>query len=261
MNRRFKFFLCLLLCWPCLFHSSNLHSFCVDSKFLLGPEIYHVHRVKKGCGSQDGTALGFRGSIEANFERHGFLATNFLVSSAHLSGKNSDSALQSKFINNYLEIVAGYNFFFNCFACEFKLTPFFGYGSMWENNSFKQKKPIRISFRNQLIYFPLGFHFVYKINDRYSTGVTALLRYIWDGAVQVKDPFYKKLVQRYEEHPQYRLEAFLNFCIELCKKNVDLSSSIFYEYRHYGSAINFPFDFIDTKFEFWGINLKLAIPF
>lgn len=242
-----------LLAWP-----SNKE---LGVQVFLGPEVYYVKRLKEGGGEQHGTLYGIRAGYERLKRYKFYYAVDGLYSQGILDGKTNTSRIRSVFTNSNIETRFGYTFQAKYWP-SFSLTPYFGIGYMWEYSRYKNPSPIKVHFNNRFPYIPFGFISSIFVTNRLQIGLNVKVRFLWDGKQKVThDPQFNSLIQCYEDHFQYRIELPIVYYFCWNRDTLAVRLTPFYEYRHYGHGINYPFDFLDTKFKFYGANLELIYCF
>jgi hypothetical protein len=141
-------------------------------------------------------------------------------------------------------------------------TPYLGIGRFWENNEYKHPSPFRFHFHNKFLYMPVGFLSHVDVTNHFRLGVNFKARFILESHYIVSnDSEFGKTHQKYEEKIQYRVELPMTYTKSFDQQEMAIALIPFYEYRHYGHHVNFPFDFIETKFKFYGATLKLLYLF
>lgn len=226
-----------------------------------GPEIYYVKRTKEGGAEQTGTLYGVRLGYEKVKRYKFYYAVDGLFSQGILKGKANENTIKSELTNSSIETRFGYTFQAKYWPC-FSLTPFVGVGYIWEYSQFLHPSPLKVHFDNRYPYIPFGFLSSFFISDRWQIGLKFTARFTWDGKQKVThDPEHHSLVQCYEDHMQYRVELPIAYYYCWCGQSLGVRLTPFYEYRRYGTYVNFPFDFIDTKLNFYGANLELLYRF
>jgi hypothetical protein len=226
-----------------------------------GPEIYFVKRTKEGGVEQDGVAYGIRTGYERIKRYKLYVGIDLLYAKGTLKGKLLDAHLKSDFTDINFEERLGYTFEGKC-GYRPSLTPYIGYGRIWENNDYVHPSPARFHFHNDFTYVPVGFLSRFFACPSLSIGLNFKARFILDGKNKVSnDSQFESTIQSYDEKIQYRFE--LPFCYQTCLIGHEIGIDLvpFYEYRRYGKRANFPFDFLDTKFIYYGGTLKLAYLF
>ncbi len=231
-------------------------------QLFLGPEIYHVARTREGGTKQRGFLYGARLGYDY-IRRYAFYwGIDGLYARGTLSGETGEKKrLKSELTDINLETRFGYTF--QSKACHhFSFTPFIGVGYFWEMNNYQHPSPIEAHFRNEFFYVPVGFLSQLFIYPKVSLGLNFKTRYLLKGTTKVThDHNQDNHTLHYEHKLQYRVDLPLTYYF--CWRNYDVILGLipFYEYRHYGHQANFPFDFLETKFRIYGVNLRLFYPF
>lgn len=227
----------------------------------LGPEIYYVTRVKNGGGNQTGTLYGARIGFDQIRRYKIYWGADALWAKGTLNGKNDESRIKSSLTDINIEGRFGYTFQSKCWRCA-SFTPFVGLGYFWENNFFQHPTPLPLHFKNRFFYVPFGFLSQFFLTPNWSIGANLKIRFLIDSSVHVSnDPDHDDVTQNYEELLQYRAELPLTYFV--CWKEHSLAVSLvpFYEYRPYGYRANYPFDYLETKFNLYGATLKFLYLF
>lgn len=227
----------------------------------IGPEIYHVQRTKEGGSKQSGTLYGVRLGFDDICRCKFYYGVDVLWARGILSGKTEENRLKSELTDCNVEARIGY-FFQKKNWCCFSITPFVGGGCFWENNLYQSPSPLHIHFKNRFYYLPFGFLSQILLAPEWGIGFNVKLRYLFNSKIFVtNDPEHGNSTQLYDEHLQYRYELPLTYF--RCWKGHSLAASFipFYECRPYGYRPNFPFDFLETKFQLYGITLKVLYLF
>lgn len=227
----------------------------------LGPEIYYVKRIKEGGAKQTGALYGVRGGYERVKRYKFYYALDGLYSRGMLCGKVNGKHIKSELTNSTLETRFGYTFQAKC-KPQFSLTPFLGVGYLSEYNRYVHPSPIKIHFSNQFLYIPVGFLSSFYLANRLQLGLNFTARFYWDANQKVThDPEFSDQRQCFDEHIQYRIELPITYDFYLNQHCLAMRLTPFYEYRHYGHRANYPHDFLDTKFKFYGANLEILYQF
>ncbi len=232
-----------------------------EDQIFVGPEIYHVERTKKAGAKQDGYLYGVRLGYERIKKDKIYVGVDFLYAEGSMKGKLGEEKIKSILTDINIEERIGYTLASNC-GWKPSFTPYIGVGKFWEKNEYKHPSPFRFHFYNSFLYIPIGFLSHLDFTDNFRMGINFKARYILDSHHTIThDSEFGKIHQKYEEKVQYRVELPMTYFTCFSQKKVSVSLVPFYEYRHYGYRINFPFDFIETKFNLYGANLKLLYLF
>ncbi len=232
----------------------------------LGPEIYHIHRVKEGGSKQQGTLYGIRIGYDHLRRYKLYWGMDALWAQGTLKGTRKKETPHGEILTDYLKSIftdinlegrAGYTFQSKYWRCA-SFTPYTGLGYFCENNCYKHPSPLQVHFKNRFCYVPFGFLSQIFITPCWSVGLNYKVRYILEATQKVEhDPEFGKLTQHYKEKLQYRIE--IPFSYFFCWKDYPFGASLvpFFEYRSYGHRANFPFDFLEVKLKIYGATLKL----
>lgn len=260
MNLVIKSFLFLsLLACQCLSAEQWTKTYMLEA--YAGPEIYYVNRAKKKGGNQTGTIYGARLGFDQIRRYKLYWGADVLWAKGTLNGRTDESRIKSTLTDINVEGRFGYTFQSKSWRCA-SFTPFVGCGFFWENNFFQHPTPLPLHFKNRFSYVPFGFLSQIFINPNWSVGVNFKVRFLIDSSVHVSnDPDHDDVTQNYQELLQYRAEIPVTYFV--CWKEQSLAVSLvpFYEYRPYGYRANFPFDYLETKFNIYGATIKFLYLF
>lgn len=227
----------------------------------IGPEVYYIQRERKEGGKQTGPAIGIRGGFDYVFPCSIYVGTEAQYGFGRLTGKSSSNEckLKSNFHDAMIEGRLGYSFQQLC-GWKFTLTPYLGGGYQMERNDFIDPSPLKIHTKITYGYVCGGFLSSFNcIWDELYFGLNFKAKYTLDAKNKVSnDPEFDDVSMKVKNEMQYRVELPLTY-IWNCHFNVILNP--FYEFRHYGGYINFPFDFIETKLNIYGATLKFDYQF
>lgn len=230
-------------------------------QLFIGPEIYYVKRTKEGGAQQSGPLYGVRAGYERIKRYKFYWGLDGLYARGTIKGKVADQRLKSELIDSNVEVRMGYTFASKC-GFRPSLTPFFGVGRFWEKNDYQSPSPQHFHFHNHFLYIPAGFLSHLFITENFSIGLNFKARFILEGKIKVSnDPEFGDSTQNYEEKVQYRVELPLLYETCWCDQQLGIGLTPFYEYRPYGKRVNFPFDFLETKFKLYGATVKLMLLF
>ena len=232
----------------------------------LGPEIYHISRLKEGGSKQQGFLYGIRMGYDHVRRYKLYWGMDVLWAQGTLKGSRKRETPHGEILTDHLKSIftdinlegrAGYTFQSKNWRCA-SFTPYTGLGYFWENNDYKHPSPLQVLFKNRFFYLPVGFLSQIFVTPSLSIGFNFKLRYLLEAVQKVEhDPEYGKLTQHYQEKLQYRIEIPVSYFF--CWKDYPLGASIvpFFEYRPYGHRANFPSDFLEVKLKIYGATLKL----
>lgn len=250
---------CLLLA-----HSSSAHAEQWIQSYstapFIGPEIYHVKRVKEGGAEQTGTLYGGRIGYDHIRRYKLYWGIDALWAKGTLTGHVENEQLKSAFTDINAEARIGFTFQSQWHCLSF--TPYSGLGYFWEKNHYQHPSPLQLHFDNTFSYVPVGFLSQIFLTPSWSLGLNVKVRVILEGKQKVThDPNYGKLTQQYQDKLQYRIELPITYFFCWDSHPLGIGFIPFFDYRHYGHRANFPFDFLDTKLYLYGATLKLLYLF
>lgn len=231
------------------------------NQLALGPETYWVKRTKDGGTKQTGCLWGGRLTFNRIKCFGWYLGADLLYASGTLNGHSNTNKIRSTLSDTNVEGRFGYTLQQRSDRAP-SFTPFFGIGYFRETNNFRSPTPIQVHFRNTFTYIPFGFLSHVYINPQIGMGLNFKVRYLFQHKNTVSnDPENDTMTLHYREKLQYRVELPLTY--DLCFRNRlwRISLDPFYEYRNYGYLPNYPFDFLDTKFNIYGVNLQIVALF
>jgi hypothetical protein len=224
----------------------------------VGPEIYHVHRTREGGAKQDGMLYGIRAGYDRIKRYKIYYGFDALYASGILDGKGgSGQCLESKFSDALVEGRLGYTLKSKC-RYKPSFTPYVGVGYFIEKNNFTHPKETPIHFRTSFLFAAVGFLSQITITDKFDIGFNFKARFPYDATCRVShDPNEDNSKQVINEKFQYRAELPLTYKFFDCDDHLRLSFVPFYEFRQYGHHPNFPADFLETKLNIYGLQLKI----
>ncbi|MCX6995151.1 MAG: hypothetical protein NTY13_04960 [Chlamydiae bacterium] len=215
----------------------------------IGPEAYYVERTRASGTYQSGVLYG--GQIAWNrLKKWGlYMGMDTYVASGIIKGYNfKKKALKSTLLDWQLEGRIGFNFPY--------ITLFSGYGYLGENINFIEPSPTTFHYRDSIKYIPIGFLSLFNINTQYSVGLNAKAKWMTEGRSRISnDPRNAPLNLLMGNEWQYRVDLPFNYNF---LKTLEVSFSPFYEFRHYGNYENYPYVFVDTKYQIWGSQLNIS---
>lgn len=223
----------------------------------IGPEIYHVRRTRHGGTEQTGTMYGVRIGYDRIKRCRIYWGGDFLYARGTLNGKSGrGSHLKSHLTDESIEGRIGYTFQKKC-GIQVSFTPYIGVGYLRETNRFVSPSPIPVHFNTRFAYGAAGFLSNVPINERFEIGLNFKLKWMIDPQCKVtNDPDQDNFTQNIKQELQYRVDLPITYNFQ-CYQRFALCLTPFYEYRHYGTHLNFPIDFMNTKFRNYGGVLEI----
>lgn len=230
-----------------------------NNQIWIAPEFYHMQRHREGGTKQDGFLYGGRLAYERIHGKKFYVGVEGAIATGNLEGHSSiGQKLRSRFTDKSVEGRIGYTFQFNTCYTPW-LTPYIGYGHFWETNKYQRPKDLQIHFYNDFSYVPIGFLLQLNLQPHWSVGLNFKCRVLIDSQVKSKrDSIYGNTTLHYKQKLQYRIELPLSYYAFCFCHPIRLTIEPFYEYRRYGTQPNYPFDFLDTKFNNWGANFQIG---
>jgi len=228
------------------------------NQFYIAPELYHVKRTKVGGSEQTGVLYGGQIGYD-RFKRYGwYVGFEGLYATGHLKGySGKKERIKSDLSDAYAEGRFGYTFQQKC-GYHARFTPYLGGGYFRERNNFKNPSPVPAHFNTHYWYAAVGFLSQASLTPRYDLGLNFKAKFIYDPRCKVThDPKSDNFTQLINEKVHYRVEVPLTYHYWEGSDKLMFSLVPFYEYRRYGFRVNFPADFIDTRFNLYGAFLKV----
>jgi len=226
------------------------------NKFTIAPLFYHLQRTREGGTKQDGWIYGVAGSYDRIKRYRLYWGLDASYAKGNLSGHTgTDDPLKSTYTDERLEGRFGYTFQAKC-AYTPSFTPYVGYGYIRTTNKFHAPSPMELKFLTTLRYAAYGFLSSITPMENITIGFNFKGWTPIHARTKVQDdPDEDDASMLMGDRFNYRIELPLCYRYDMCDQVFEFGISPFYEQRHYGSRENFPFNFFDTKFRFWGFSL------
>jgi hypothetical protein len=213
----------------------------------IGPETYYLQRTRASGTKQNGFLYG--GQFAYNYIKNWmpYFGADTYAATGVLHGHNaSGRATKSDLTDWQIEARIGYTL-----PC---ITIFGGYGYLLEQLNFVPPSATTFHYRDCIQYVTTGFLSRVNWTKHFSTGFNAKIKMMLEGKCHVSnDPANTPITLLMENELQYRLDLLFNY-IPACPW--ELSCAPFYEFRHYGGHESFPYDFIDTVYHIYGVQLN-----
>ncbi len=227
----------------------------------VGPEVYHMSRIRIGGTHQEGWIDGVRLGFDRIKKYCWYFGGDLLYAKGELKGATGTGRpLVSELTDQIYEIRLGYTLQKEgCYAHFF--VPFAGWGHFREINQFSPPSPIPCTFTDSFSYWTAGFLSGVNFKTLLSIGLNFKLRFMHNGQSEVtEDPLYDDvtLLMKDEIHVRVDLPIALTSPTS-CVMGFLLTP--FFEYRHFGGREGFPFNFKDTKFYLYGARFALTYQF
>lgn len=226
----------------------------------IGPEFYHMWRLREGGTRQSGTVTGGRISYDRIKGCSWYLGADAFLGTGTLAGHNSRGrAIASKVEDRSIEARGGYTL---KSQCDHFITPFVGYGHFCERNTFHAPSPIPFTFIETYNYIATGFLTGVNFTPLLSMGINIKAEFMVNGRSKVKnDPLLNKVSLKFKDEINAKVEVPLIYRFCLLKRHFGAILTPFYAFRHFGGKLGFPFDYADTKFHLLGVRASLGYSF
>ena len=228
----------------------------------LGPEIYRVYRARHGGTKQSGNAVGVRFTFDHIKRYCIYCGMQGFYGSGILHGYSaSGSKIRSRLTDSLIEGSLGYTFQMK-YSPYVALTPYLGCGYFREVNDFSPPSPLPVKFVTKYPYVAFGFLSSIYVTSYLTAGLNVRFKAPWETKCTVSnDPDFDKVKQLVTDKIQYRIEVPITYIGSLAWSSFEAALVPFYERRLYGARENYPFDFFETRFSIYGLNLQLIYRF
>lgn len=233
---------------------------CLDGKhlFSLGPEWSKIYRTRASGTRQSGWSCGARFNYQRLKRYHFYWGIEAFYGRGSLGGETqSEDKLKSDLIDGMVEAQFGYTFA-QKFGCRASFTPFASAGYACEQHNYRKPSPIPVHFKIEYWYAGGGFLSSIALSNKVSIGLNGKIHWMLDATNKIThDPKYEKSKQLVKNEINYRIELPLQYRTTYCSNRLFFLVTPFYEFRHYGHQVNFPFDFLETKLWMKGITVQI----
>jgi hypothetical protein len=240
----------------CLNHTLGPHT------VFLGPEFCHNTRKREGGSKQSGFLLGGHFRYDRISPNSLYWALDAFYDSGKMFGKTANGNKIKSTINEYeIQGRLGYSFYFpNCF--ELLVIPYGAYSYYYGTNKFHHPSPVTYKLHDKLHLAGPGLWISMSINQNCRCGLDFQAKYMIEGKNKVtSDPKFDSVSLEIESEWQYEIDLPIEFTVPFCDKTLEFRFVPFYTFRHYGGKPNYPFDFVETKFQIYGARLLLNLGF
>lgn len=247
-----------LLLVTALLMTSSLLASNLNQRPSFGGEFYHIRRYRPHGTVQKGAMNGFRLGFERLKGCGWYWAADWLHATGRIHGHNRrGSTLNSTLTDSLIEARFGYTFQAPLPGGAY-FTPQIGFGYFHETNKFHLPSPIPFKTKDTFEYVTFGFISGLRVTPNFYANLKFLIRTTFNGKSKItEDPDFEDTTLIMNNKQQYRVEIPLYYKLE--RPCLDLYAGIapFYEHRHFGGREGFPFDFMDTKFDLYGIRASI----
>lgn len=250
-------------------YPANCNSACVNPlpqhQFYIAPTFYYNDRIRKAKNDSPSKQHGWIYGVRIGYDRikrcrlyWGFEA---LYATGIPRGHKDDIKNKSRFIDQNVELRLGYTFQRKSGWLP-TFIPYIGYGYLRESNKFKRPTPVIYKLRMSFDYIALGFLSQVYPSPAWVLGVNFKARILLNNKARIsEDPYGDDAKLHFEDKVQYRVELPITYRITPYCDKFAIAFVPYYEYRHYGYQADFPYDFLDTKQNFYGCDLRLMYLF
>lgn len=240
----------------------NLETIKRQHRLFIGPEVYYSKRTKEGGAHQDGWLYGGHGTFERR--KHGglYYAIDGYYATGDMKGKTAaGKTLKSEITDREIEGRLGYSLCIKSWK-KLNIIPYGTYGDFYCTNDFKKPSPLPCTYHEHYQYAGGGLDVSFFPAPCLECGVNAAAKYMLNGKCKIKDdPDYDDLNLIIESKLQYEIDLNFRYFTVWKNKPINALFTPFYRYRHFGGRMNWPFDYIDTKFKNYGARILLNIIF
>ncbi len=228
----------------------------------LGPEVYSMHRNRANGSKQHGWLWGVHAIFERERENALYWGVEGRWAEGDLDGHLANAMkLHSRLSEGDIEGRVG---FFGSFTYGYPIAiiPFVGGGYYWGTNDFHHPSPMRVKFHDRYSFWSVGFLTKITLTPCLQTGLRFFARRMGHGYTHVSDdPEFSSVNIEMNNKWHFLIDIPIIYSFTLCEKTFGININPFFEYRRLGGRENFPFDFIDTQFQNWGVRLLLTHSF
>lgn len=230
--------------------------------FSAGPEFYWAKRTRPGGTALDGFMYGGYLSYERVRRCALYWGVDYSVAYGKLEGKSADRSRQKSWLlDETVEGRLGYTYGTKRWKRPY-ITPFLGYGYFYQTNRFVSPSPLLVKFRNTFPYACCGFQAGFRFSPSLKLGVLAKGKWMIDGRHRITgDSQFDNITLSMEEKWQYEIELPFDYIRSDERCFINFRIVPFFRLRHYGEKMDFPFDFVETKYRNWGIRALVTYAF
>lgn len=224
-------------------------------RFSFGPQAFYVQRRREGGSIQTGWLYGGQIMYEYIKPRKLYWGAEVNAAVGRISGHSgTKNSIKSIYGDSNIEARMGYTLALQRSCYQFLFIPFLGGGAAVETNHFIHPSPIHLRFRLYYGFISTGFISQFNCSPWFDVGLNFKTKFMLDAKNKVShDPSFDSSTCLVGNEVLYRVELPVTW---KPRPNGYISLVPFYEYRHYGGHKGFPFDFLDTKLNFYGAVLK-----
>lgn len=254
----------LLVCLLLLTASSieAAFSFRGPHTFSFGPEGYYARRTRQGGAVSD----GFMGGAYLSYERLRrcaiYWGAEYSVAYGQLTGHDASGSRQKSWLlDQNVEGRLGYNYGSKK-GRRLYIAPFIGYGYFYQTNRFVDPSALTVKFRNTFPYTLVGFQTGMRLNRCWSVALLGKGKWMMDGRSRITgDAMFDNVTLSMEEKWQYEVELPIDYIRSRDRCTLNFRITPFFRLRQYGGKMDFPFDYVETRFRNIGLRLLATYSF
>ena len=225
-----------------------------------GFEWYYMHRNRQGGSVQEGYLFGGRFLYDRIRRSALYWAVEGYCAEGRLNGRKSGMSIKSNKRDSEIEGRTGYTW--KMWRCLW-LTPFIGGGFFEGTNHFVSPSPIEYKIRNRFPYVDIGFLGRYDVTCLWSIGLNFKAKFMVGARAKIiDDPNFSNPTLIIEDKQCFDVDLPITY--RFCSpsdRGSQMSITPFYRFRRYGAHENYPFDYIDTRFQIGGLRVMFAYLF
>jgi hypothetical protein len=226
-------------------------------EFSYGSIIYHNERHRAGGSWQDSNLRGVRFSYQRHQKWSLYWGVEGYYAKGKAEGKTATGGrLNSTLIDSEVEGRFGYTLHLHCRAC-ISVTPYVGFGVYDGYNNFHPLNRTAITFHNHFSFSSAGGLLELYISPCLKVGCSYTSRWMFNGTNTIQDDPTRDNIELMMNNARHEYYQFPITFRRQCSKSAYVLTP-FYQKRHYGGRENFPFNYIDTKFDIYGLFLGVT---
>lgn len=240
----------------------DLLEFIGPTRLSVGPEIYHLSRRLNGGTHQSGTLYGGQLRYDRLRDNSLYLAARGRIAKGDLIGSTgSGDHIKSVMRETEVEGRIGWSFGF-CLGRPIALTPYGVYGHFHDCNHFKPPSPLTFRFRDQFDFGGGGMIASVCVLPDWQIGVDFRAAWMYEPKAKLTDDVgFPDVKMSIDPRWLYMVEVPISYDMCWCGWHGQASLVPFWERRTYGGFLNFPFDFLRTRYTLTGARFLLSLIF
>jgi len=238
----------------------------LESTFLIfGPhrftgfaETGYFKRKRDGGSSQSGALFGYGAEYESLKDSGFYLYGKAYWAQGTLTGDSGEDHIKLRYNSEEYYGRIGYSL---CF-CKWVFAPFIGGGGAKLKNHFIDPSPLQVRMNIQFPYALAGLKIEWQRTDDLQFYTSFQLKKPYEPKCTIKDdPDFFDVHQTVKEKLQADFEVGIRknwLCMPIA---IGGQVAFFYQYNHFGREENFPFNFLETTYNYFGLRAGLSVCF